>query len=298
MALYAFDGTWNSDKPGAERDTNVLWFLQAYTDRTFYRPGVGTRLGPFGQVLGGITGAGGFTRVEEGLEQLMQNMAAGDEIIDVVGFSRGAALAVHFTNKVAALPNSPPIRFLGIWDCVPSFGAPSIDLNLGWELGLADNVQKCYHAMSLDERRSTFHPHRLDARVEHADQEGRLFEVWFRGVHSDVGGGNKNPALSSIALNWMFRKAVTCGLPIDTAKVEANVPRMNPVAPDSEAQWYDVIKNKYRVVRWNDQAHVSVSFREDTKRYNNPPVGLALVGDDGIEVRKFSREAAPAPAVV
>ena len=32
MALYAFDGTWNQDKAGTERDTNVLWFANAYTE--------------------------------------------------------------------------------------------------------------------------------------------------------------------------------------------------------------------------------------------------------------------------
>src|SRR3954462_12956267 len=94
MALYAFDGTWNSDKPGSQHDTNVLWFKQAYGKECFYREGVGTRFGPFGQVLGGITGAGGHTRIHEGLQQLEQNLAAGDADIDVVGFSRGAALAV------------------------------------------------------------------------------------------------------------------------------------------------------------------------------------------------------------
>src|SRR5262245_34807163 len=85
MALYAFDGTWNSDKPGAEHDTNVLWFVRGYNRSSFYRPGVGTRFGPFGQVVGGITGAGGHTRVHEGLQQLALNVAAGDAEIDVVG---------------------------------------------------------------------------------------------------------------------------------------------------------------------------------------------------------------------
>jgi hypothetical protein len=28
--------------------------------------------------------------------------------------------------------------------------------------------------------------------------------VWFRGVHSDVGGGNENGALNSAAMSWMF----------------------------------------------------------------------------------------------
>jgi uncharacterized protein (DUF2235 family) len=288
MALYAFDGTWNSDKPGTKNDTNVLWFRQAYTGECFYREGVGTRFGPFGQVLGGITGAGGHTRVHEALQRLDEHLQAGDADIDIVGFSRGAALAVDFANRVNELPGHPTIRFLGIWDCVPSFGVASIDADPSWELDLPDNVAKCYHAMALEERRHTFHLHRLSARVEDADAEGRLFEVWFRGVHSDVGGGNNNPGLSSVALNWMLQKAVSCELPVDAAKITENAARMKADAPDSKGQWYDFIKNRFRVVRWNDAVHHSVRFNTD-KNYNNPPEGAIRVDDAGTPVGKFAR---------
>jgi uncharacterized protein (DUF2235 family) len=287
MPLYAFDGTWNTDKPGADRDTNVLWFRQAYEGPAVYWPGVGTRFNLLGRVAGGITGAGGRARVEEAFEQLAGNLEAGETTIDIVGFSRGAALALHFANMVESHPASPSIRFLGLWDCVPSFGAPSIDLNIGWDLRLPDNVEKCYHAMALDERRHTFHLHRPDARVADADQEGRLFEVWFRGVHSDVGGGNANEGLSSVALNWMLRKAKSCGLPIRSNVVDQNVVRMKPGCPISEGQWYDVVKNRWRVVRWNDQVHTSVAFSTD-RNCNNPPVGLARVDDDGTVVGRFA----------
>jgi len=288
MALYAFDGTWNSDKPGAQHDTNVLWFRRSYAKECFYREGVGTRFGPFGQAIGGITGAGGHTRVHEALQQLAENVAAGDADIDVIGFSRGAALAVDFCNRVNPLPGSPTIRFLGIWDCVPSFGIASVDLDPSWELELPDNVAKCYHAMALEERRHTFHLHRLNARVEDAEAEGRLLEVWFRGVHSDVGGGNDNAGLSSIALNWMLKKAVSCGLPVDAAKIAENAARMKPGVPDSNGQWYDLIQNRFRVVRWNDSVHASVVFNPD-RTYNNPPVGALIVDDGGSRVGKFAR---------
>jgi uncharacterized protein (DUF2235 family) len=191
-------------------------------------------------------------------------------------------------NRVNALPGPPTVRFLGIWDCVPSFGAASIDVNIGWELELPDNVAKCYHAMALEERRNTFHLHRLNARVEDSDDPGRLFEVWFRGVHSDVGGGNNNPSLSSITLNWMLKKAESCGLPIDSAKVTENAARMKAGEPDSKGQWYDLIKNKFRVVRWNDSVHSSVKFNPD-KNYNNPPEGAAIVDDAGKLAGKFTR---------
>jgi uncharacterized protein (DUF2235 family) len=281
--LFAFDGTWNKDKPGTEHDTNVGWFSQAYTGSSLYVPGVGTRFGILGQVVGGITGAGGRTRIHDALDALEASLENGDEVIDVVGFSRGAALAVHFCNQVEKrYPYA--IRFLGIWDCVPSFGIASIDANIGWDLELPDNVQKCYHALALDERRNTFHLHRLNANVDHVDQDGRLFELWFRGVHSDVGGGNDNPSLSSIALAWMFRSAEKHGIGLKAEAIKANLQRQKMGLGISDSPWYDLVKNPKRVVRWNDRVHSSVTFVADK---NNPPVGLARVDHDGVEVGHF-----------
>lgn len=287
MALYAFDGTWNLDKPGADRDTNVRRFHDAYEGTRTYKEGVGTRLSFLGALIGGMTGAGGRTRVDEMFTQLLDNLEAGDDTIDVVGFSRGAALALHFVNRVATAINpAPVVRFLGLWDTVPSFGVPNVDVNIGWDLDLPDTVQKCCHALALDERRQTFHLHRLSATVGDADQEGRLFEVWFRGVHSDVGGGNLNPGLSSIALVWMFERARAYGLPIDAAAVDNARGQMIPTALPSPAPKYDLIKNRRRSVRWNDQVHASVVFVDGA---NNPPHGLARVDDRGAIVGTFAR---------
>jgi uncharacterized protein (DUF2235 family) len=284
MALYAFDGTWNKDKTGSDEDTNVVWFRDAYQENKFYWEGVGTRFGILGRIAGGITGAGGKERISEAVKKLRESFKNGDTTIDIVGFSRGAALAVHFANQVAkkldGFSTPRPIRFLGIWDTVPSFGVPGDDIDLGWDLNLADNVVKCYHAMALDERRHTFPLNRLEARVQDANQEGRLFELWFRGVHSDVGGGNKNNGLSSITLNWMFQNALRAGLRLDPAIVAQNSERRNPDAPISVHE-FDPIKNRFRVIRWNDVAHELVAFRGDTRnrKHNNPPANLAKVDD-------------------
>jgi uncharacterized protein (DUF2235 family) len=283
--LYAFDGTWNLDKPGTDRDTNVAWFRRAYDGQVVYWQGVGTRFGAPGRVVGGLTGAGGRERVDEAVQMAVLAQDGPDPVIDVVGFSRGAALALHFVNQLAKLPAPPPVRFLGLWDCVPSFGVAVVDANLGWDLELPDNVAKCYHALALDERRQSFHLHRPDARVEHADQEGRLFEVWFRGVHSDVGGGNINPGLSSIPLAWMFTKAAAAGLPLRPQVVAENATRPDPAAAISPAPWYDLVKNSRRVVRWNDQVHQSVRLVDGC---NNPPTGLAVVDDSGGVCGKFA----------
>ena len=286
MPLYAFDGTWNLDKPGTEQDTNVLWFHSAYTGPKHYFQGIGTRFGKLGRILGGTTGAGGRDRIKDAVTQFHEDRERGERIVDVVGFSRGAALALEFANRVC--DQGSTVRFLGLWDTVPSFGIAAIPLNIGWDLDLPDNVAKCFHALALDERRIDFKLHRPDARVDDSNQEGRLFEVWFRGVHSDVGGGNDCPGLSSIALNWMFAKAAKTGLPLDAAVVAQNAARMAPPTLIS-VHGFGLIEGRDRAVRWNDMVHSSVGFRRSDAmtHHNNPPANIVLVNDAGLQVGKF-----------
>jgi uncharacterized protein (DUF2235 family) len=292
MALYAFDGTWNKEKAGTEKDTNVARFCTAYQGRVEYQKGVGTRFGRGGQVVGGIAGAGGRSRVLSALRVLRQNFSAGDKTIDIVGFSRGAALALHFANQIFTdgIPRhrGSTIRFMGLWDTVPSFGVPGSKRNIGWDLDLPDNVDKCYHALALDERRLTFALHRPEARVTDANQEGRLFELWFRGVHSDVGGGNANPGLSSISLNWMFVNGAACGLGFDPVALDQARRQMDPDRPNSLHPSYSPKGLPFRIVRWNDRVHASVVFRSD-KEHNNPPLNTVRIDDSGKEVGRFSR---------
>lgn len=149
MALYAFDGTWNEDEAGeSKKETNVVRFRDAYTKKPpFYLEGVGTRLegvgtrgGFVGKLLGGLTGAGGFIRIKEATDALKKNFAAGDRDVDIIGFSRGAALALHFANQVNEELNGAEVRFVGVWDTVASFGIPGNNLNIGWKLTLPANV--------------------------------------------------------------------------------------------------------------------------------------------------------------
>lgn len=84
MALYAFDGTWNSatlaDNVEQENETNVANFCEAYADENkWYVPGPGTRFGNVGRVLGGATGLGGLMRVREAYSQLCKDWQAGPQ---------------------------------------------------------------------------------------------------------------------------------------------------------------------------------------------------------------------------
>jgi uncharacterized protein (DUF2235 family) len=292
--LYAFDGTWNRDHPGTERDSNVRLFVDACQLPHHYERGVGTRFGRLGRIVGGITGLGARSRVGRALAKLDQRLAHGDTNIDVIGFSRGAALALHFANQVwfraQQRKRHLPIRFLGLWDTVPSFGVPGNGLNIGWDLDVPDSVERCAHALALDERRKTFPPWRPLLRVHDVADPPRLTEVWFRGVHSDVGGGNRNPGLSSIALDWMYAQAEAAGLPFTPHLTASNRTRMDPTTRISTA-WYDLILDPPRPVLATDRVHHTVRYRpRDGRRrhHNNPPVGLARVDNHGRTVGTFT----------
>jgi type VI secretion system (T6SS) phospholipase Tle1-like effector len=100
--------------------------------------------------------------------------------------------------------------------------------------------------MSLDERRPSFENRRLDG----------AYEVWFRGVHSDIGGGNHNPGLEYVTLRWMYRKAMLCGLPIIEADItDAAVHPEAPIKPNplSKASLF------WRTVNPTDRVHYSVA---------------------------------------
>jgi uncharacterized protein (DUF2235 family) len=282
MALYAFDGTWNSDKPGIEKDTNVVWFHNAYKGTKRYWAGVGTRFGVLGQLVGGITGAGGHDRIREGLDELKKNFAAGDTLVDIVGFSRGAAIAVDFANEVAKQAGPPAVRFLGVWDTVASFDVPGDDIDVGFDFKTPSTAQRILHCMALDERRLFFPLTRMGGT--RPSEAGRLRELWFRGVHSDVGGGDEAQGLSSITLNFMFAEAMRAGLPIDAAVVAQNAARMNPDCPISLHKEHDLEKlTPFRKARTNDEVHTSVKICKDEggRHYNNPPATLARVNDNG-----------------
>jgi uncharacterized protein (DUF2235 family) len=271
MALYAFDGTWNSEKDAGEydRNTNVVRFKDQYTGPKFFYKGVGTRHGALGKFFGGAFGVGGKNRIEEACRDVAKQFAAGDRDIDIVGFSRGAALAAHFANVIAddgvtvdGVKERPPVRFLGVFDLVAAFGIP-VNLgfnfnriNLGYRLGLSKGVRFCYHALALDEARQAFRPTRLRGGCE----------VWFRGVHSDVGGGNDNHALNDIALRWMLNKALASGLPLQTNCIAASCTRVD--ANGKIGGNFDPIRNRAREPKADDRFHYTVMARP---KHVNPP---------------------------
>lgn len=109
----------------------------------------------------------------------------------------------------------PAIEFLGLWDTVDAYGLPFDELTraidtLIWPVTMRDlkldcRVRQAVHALALDDERNAFHPRLWDESEER--DPNRIRQVWFAGVHSDVGGGYPDQGLSHVSLDWVMTAA-------------------------------------------------------------------------------------------
>lgn len=131
------------------------------------------------------------------------------------------------------------IDFLGVWDTVAALGVPIKAINAFFDkipyfknsfhdFQLSPRVHHAYHAMSIDEERDAFEllpwqtmkngksilgnvmtdPRDGDASDQlDTDRKQTVKQVWFCGVHTDVGGGYKQSGVSDIPLCWMLDRA-------------------------------------------------------------------------------------------
>lgn len=160
-----------------------------------------------------------------------------------------------------------PVHFVGIWDTVKSAG--TLTRQLRWpytrQLPHATTVR---HAVAIDEKRRPFAPYLVEhPKPDHlnAVKNQDLLEVWFAGVHSDVGGvfatGTK---LSDIPLKWMADEAVLRGLlvrPSAYAQMSA-LSGVDPTGAHHVMPWYwDLLGPGRRTVPTNAFIHASVRER-------------------------------------
>src|ERR1700712_1259551 len=127
------------------------------------------------------------------------------------------------------------IRFIGVWDTVAAYGLPMDEMTRGvsrWVVPLElpthtlnrERIERACQALALDEERTTFHPELWDEKgvasplsdpaTKRYIADEQLSQVWFAGVHSNVGGGYPDDALAYIPLVWMLNEAPRCGLKI------------------------------------------------------------------------------------
>jgi uncharacterized protein (DUF2235 family) len=126
-----------------------------------------------------------------------------------------------------------PVHFLGLWDTVSSVGwvwdptsyrftrhNPSVDI--------------VRHAVSVDERRAFFRQNLMEQKGNQDFQE-----VWFPGVHCDVGGGypdtDEEGRLWRMPFEWVLNEAVKAGLLVNQERLQAILPTPSP----SPRPWTD-----------------------------------------------------------
>jgi len=106
------------------------------------------------------------------------------------------------------------IKCVGVWDTVGALGMPVESLkwmNRGkyafHDTTLGANIDCALHAMAIDEKRGPFAPTLWQGpEGGHRDRDQIVEQVWFSGVHSNVGGSYEDAGLSDLALDWMIKR--------------------------------------------------------------------------------------------
>ena len=164
---------------------------------------------------------------------------AAAETVSVAGEGQSEAAVATVSNAVPGVAVDPPsstVHFVGVWDTVGALGVPITWLN--WvgarrhrfhDVRLDRHIVHACHAVSVDEGRRPFAP----TLWLSAPAPGQKVEqLWFPGVHGDVGGGRSSTGLSDGALLWMWTKAFAAGLAFEPEAAHALAP--DPFGPQGK----------------------------------------------------------------
>jgi len=247
--VYCADGTWDSATNQTNVYAMFKALKTTAEQQPYYDDGVGVEGNLILKLAGGAFGLGLWKEVKEGYTTIAQVYEAGDDIF-LFGFSRGAYTARSLGGMiaVAGLPAAnfddslvdeafsayrdkenradilaglakyqlvdAKIKMVGVWDTVGSLGIPAVvggvdPVVYGFlDTALHPDVLNAYQALAVDERRCEFPPTLWTSPPAPGQT---IKQVWFAGVHCDVGGSYPETSLSDIALSWMMRKASTLG---------------------------------------------------------------------------------------
>lgn len=173
---------------------------------------------------------------------------------------------------------STKIHFIGVWDTVGALGVPDdmallnlIDDPVKFEFhdtDLSAAVVHARHAVAMDERRQSFEP---TLWIDTPPRQ-ELKQVWFPGVHGDVGGGYWRCGLSDGALKWMVDEASALGLAFKPGGVQQIKSDPRDVLHDSRTGIFKALKTRPRAVPLVDTASSMAVHPSAHTRRENPPI--------------------------
>ena len=292
------DGTGNEY---GRNNTNVVeTYVLAVKDvsqAVYYDPGVGTGGWEYNEESSTLratsdqaTGYGLQKNVEDAYRYLMTSYEEGDNVY-LFGFSRGAFTvrslagmlykcglleteAINLLEYASKMYNTDgnddiaqrfretftrncPVYFIGVWDTVESLA-----LNAGkrfHDARLNPEVKYGFHALAIDEKRSQFQPSLWAESNIQAQQT--IEQVWFAGVHSDVGGWYDERGLANITLHWMLGKAKACGLRVEKNKLTGYKRDAHDKIHQSYSGFWKALGQRTRKIPEDANIHDSVFTR-------------------------------------
>lgn len=242
LLLFAFDGTrYSADTMG-----NVWKLAQAYRDgAAHYHSGPGNSYFLDWDAVVAWRAGRILENQWQALLSTIEHHPRNTVLpIDIVGFSRGAALARHFGNRIAShvidgrfsvddplrgtISACVDLRFMGLFDTVAQFGISGSHDHL-YDFGVSELWSWVSHAVALHEHRWAFPLTSADA-----GGAGNVVEAPFVGAHADIGGGlavysppspgqdgdvtrsdtagEHTASLADVALAWMHWQAVAANV--------------------------------------------------------------------------------------
>jgi len=125
-----------------------------------------------------------------------------------------AATRDAFEDRFRGRKTDVTVRCIGVWDTVGSLGIPTGRIPLlpqpcvsnyaFFDPELGAHVDFAFQALAIDERRQPFLPSIWRKNSNRTDQDVR--QVWFAGVHSDIGGGYSDHGAADVSLLWMVQQ--------------------------------------------------------------------------------------------
>lgn len=273
--------------------TNIHWLHELYS-RTFsatdgylqqaiYVEGIGTQAGKPDSVIGmglGLAECGVIAKTDDAVSQLAAAIATSlkqwdsDFIIDtllfdIFGFSRGAAAARHFANRIQsedrAIINAiasgmgqheyigtaaGKTRFIGLFDTVAAIGTPANgmdphsadtgDANLALRPGVA---QKVFHITAQNECRYNFTLNSVSPAWP---------ELSLPGAHSDIGGGYLPQTREDLFLSRPLVETLPADTPNERSRVYRRAAAELPELERSSAIAPIVRTNTVTTQTWED----------------------------------------------